>query len=200
MDKKRTRGRPRKFDKDEALDSALHEFWHVGFGESTLDGLGKAMGLNKPSIYASFGNKEALYTAALDRYMETYGQRYFEALNATGDLRRDLTAHFAIFLDTVTSESGPGCPVACTLPAETQNSERIKAKLAEFLKRVDDGTVNRIKAAQHDSQLRENLDARTVAQMIVSMMLSFSIRARAGASRRELNRLANALVNMICAH
>src|SRR5919106_255484 len=63
-------GRPRAFDKDEALDQAMEVFWRKGYEGASLSDLTKAMGINPPSLYAAFGNKEGLLNAALDRYAE----------------------------------------------------------------------------------------------------------------------------------
>jgi AcrR family transcriptional regulator len=197
---KRTRGRPRTFEAEVALDSAMHTFWQGGYAATTLDGLGSAMGLNKPSIYATFGNKEALYRQTLDHYMKKHGSRYLRALNSTGELRRDLAAHFSVFLDTVTGEHGPGCPISCTLPAESENSPAVKAKLAELLKAVDDATSKRLKSAKHQGQISKDADVRALAQIVVGTMLQFGVRARAGATRSELNRIAKSVVNLICSH
>src|SRR5437773_10215065 len=65
-----TVGRPRAFDVDQALDRALKVFWRKGFEGASLPELTKAMGINRPSLYAAFGNKEALFRKVLDRYAE----------------------------------------------------------------------------------------------------------------------------------
>src|SRR3989454_12434189 len=63
-------GRPRSFDIDKALDRALQVFWHKGYEGTTLSDLTQAMGINRPSLYAAFGNKETLFRKALDRYAD----------------------------------------------------------------------------------------------------------------------------------
>ena len=64
------RGRPRAFDADAALDGALKVFWEKGYDGASLPDLTRAMGINRPSLYAAFGNKESLFRKALDRYAE----------------------------------------------------------------------------------------------------------------------------------
>src|SRR5258708_19962388 len=63
-------GRPRSFDIDSALDRVLLVFWRKGFEGTSLSDLTKAVGVNRPSLYAAFGDKEALFRKALDRYLD----------------------------------------------------------------------------------------------------------------------------------
>src|SRR5882762_7096049 len=73
-------GRPRAFDLDQALDRALKVFWRKGYEGASLPDLTKAMGINRPSLYAAFGNKEALFRKAIDRYVEGPASHIAEAL------------------------------------------------------------------------------------------------------------------------
>src|SRR5437667_4349935 len=75
------RGRPRAFDIDKALDRALKVFWRKGYEGASLPDLTKAMGINRPSLYAAFGNKEAFFRKALARYIEGPAAYVREALN-----------------------------------------------------------------------------------------------------------------------
>src|SRR5215217_5127451 len=76
------RGRPRAFDADKALDRAMTVFWRKGYEGASLPDLTKAMGINRPSLYAAFGNKEALFRKVLDRYAAGPAAYVREALNA----------------------------------------------------------------------------------------------------------------------
>src|SRR3982751_3867923 len=77
-----TRGRPRNFDPDKALDRALKVFWKKGYQGASLPDLTKAMGINRPSMYAAFGNKEELFRKALERYAAGPACYVREALDA----------------------------------------------------------------------------------------------------------------------
>src|SRR5215470_17599780 len=74
-------GRPREFDVDQALERALQVFWRKGYEGASLPDLTQAMGINRPSLYAAFGNKEALFRKALDRYAEGPAAYLGAALN-----------------------------------------------------------------------------------------------------------------------
>src|SRR5262252_2095208 len=76
----RLRGRPRAFDRDRALDQALQVFWRKGYEGASLSDLTRAMGINRPSLYAAFGNKKSLFRQVLDRYIEGPGAYAGEAL------------------------------------------------------------------------------------------------------------------------
>src|SRR2546423_14201853 len=73
-------GRPRSFDADRALDAAVRVFWRKGYAGASLAELTRAMGINRPSLYAAFGNKEALFRRAIDRYVEGPGSHVRTAL------------------------------------------------------------------------------------------------------------------------
>ncbi len=74
-------GRPRSFETDKALDRALQVFWRKGYEGASLSDLTKAMGINRPSLYAAFGDKEALFRKALDRYTDGPAAYVREALH-----------------------------------------------------------------------------------------------------------------------
>src|SRR5919197_3165387 len=66
-------GRPRSFNRDEALEGAIAVFWEHGYDATSISLLTSALGIGAPSLYAAFGDKRALFLEALDRYMRTYG-------------------------------------------------------------------------------------------------------------------------------
>src|SRR3546814_8643781 len=99
----KARGRPREFDPDKALASALHVFWQQGYEGASMTELTEAMGITKPSLYTCFGNKEALFKKALDLYEREklcYVSTALEAPTARGVVERLLSGA----LDTHRSE------------------------------------------------------------------------------------------------
>jgi AcrR family transcriptional regulator len=179
------------------LDAALATFWQRGYAGASLDQLAGAMDLNKPSLYAAFGNKEQLYEAAIDHYVANIGASYLAPL-AAPKLRAALDAFFDAMIAGVCGKHGPrGCVVACTLPAEAGVSNAAQAKLAAVLAELDGALVARIAAAQRAGEISRRRDARMLGQLITSGMLAISIRARAGASQRTLRAIADELVRAV---
>jgi len=190
----RKRGRPIGFDRTQALDAALTTFWLRGYSGASLDHLTTAMDINKPSLYAAFGNKEQLYDTAIDHYVASIGATYLAPLAAPA-IRAALDGFFEAMIEGVSGKYGPrGCIIACTLPAEAGASTTSQAKLAAVLALLDAAFVARIAAAQKAGEIAKRRDPRVVGQMITSGMLAISIRARAGASRRSLAAIADELV------
>src|ERR1700732_2907294 len=104
-----SRGRPRAFDTDEALDRAMHLFWRKGYLGTSLSDLTGAIGINRPSLYAAFGNKESLYRKALQRYFSgpaAYLRDALEERTARAVVKRLLHG-------VVNLVSGPGGPRTC---------------------------------------------------------------------------------------
>ncbi len=190
----RPRGRPRKFDHATALDAALRTFWTRGYGGTSLDDLTAAMKMNRPSIYAAFGNKDAVYAAAIERYVATIGARYLEPLQEPR-LTEALTGFYRNVIDGVTGRHGPlGCIVACTLPAEAGASASARRRLARVLAQIDGAIHARLAAARTAGELPADADVRVLAQTVTSGMLAMSVRARAGATRANLGKLARRFV------
>ena len=102
-------GRPREFDLDKALDQALEVFWRNGYEGASIADLTEAMGINPPSLYAAFGNKEGLFRKALDRYVEQRTDFWNEALEAP--TARGMVEHLLRdSADFLTEECNPpGC-------------------------------------------------------------------------------------------
>jgi AcrR family transcriptional regulator len=193
----RPRGRPRQFDYGTALDAALHTFWQRGFTGTSVDHLTAAMGLNRPSLYAAFGNKDAVYAAAIAHYLETVGREYVQALYEPPTLREGLTAFFAAVIDVATGRRGPtGCALACTLPAEAGSSPVARRQLARAFAEVDAAIAVRLKSARAAGELSADVDLPSLAQLIAGTMFAIAIRARAGAAPRELTRIARSLVDL----
>src|SRR5271170_264558 len=104
-------GRPRAFDPDTALEAALRMFWRKGYEGTALSDLTAAMGINRPSIYATFGNKEALFRKALDRYSE-------QMTNYTAEALKEPTAREVaerLMVGTADLLSCPGNPKGCLM-------------------------------------------------------------------------------------
>ena len=184
------RGRPREFDIEQALDRALRVFWRKGYEGTTLLELTRAMGINRPSLYAAFGSKEGLFRKALDRYAEGPAGYVRAALNeptARAVVERLLEGT----IEVVTDRRNPrGCllvqgALACGEAAESVRRELVSRRLAgEAVLR------ERFQRAIADGDLPLDSDPADLARYIVAVMHGMAVQAASGASRAELRRVA----------
>jgi AcrR family transcriptional regulator len=183
-------GRPREFDIDQALDRALYVFWRKGYEGTTLPDLTKAMGINRPSLYAAFGSKEGLFRKALDRYAEGPAAYVREALNeptARAVARRLLSGT----IDVVTARRNPrGClmvqgALVCGEAAESVRRELVSRRLAG-----EAALRKRFQRALSEGDLPVGSRPADLARYIIAVVHGIAVQAAGGASRAELRRVA----------
>jgi AcrR family transcriptional regulator len=197
MDEPRGKGRPREFDADIALDAALEIFRTKGYSGTSLEDLTEATGLNRPSLYGAFGNKRALFETCVDHYWSRAGRDYQAALFATGKLGDDLRGFFRAFLDVICGAEIGGCVVACALPADVSAEPTLLARFAGIVRQSDRAVAARLTQAVESGDLPGGSDPAQLAEVIVSVMLALSLRARAGTARKRLEALADQTVVLI---
>lgn len=194
------RGRPRAFDPDAALDRAMDAFWDAGFAGTSLDALGAATGLNRPSLYLAFGDKRALYRAAMRRYSEGT-LAALEKLLARRPLRAALERAFARTIAFYLSgeKAARGCFLVGTALAEAVNDAEVRDALLSDLHGADRILEARFAAAREEDDLPAGAPAdAALAGLALSVMHGFAVRARAGAPAAEMEAIAAAAVELLC--
>ncbi len=196
---KRPRGRPRGFDAQQALERMLTTFWDRGYAATSLDQLALAAGLNRPSLYAAFGDKKAMYRAALDAFAERTRSEVSAALQGPSlvtALRRFYRGAINIYLS---GNEGPrGCLYVCTAAVEAVQHVEIRGDLLEILRVIDAALAARIAAAQAAGEIARDRNAGELGMLAAAILHSIAIRARAGAGRRQLEGMARLVVDLIC--
>jgi AcrR family transcriptional regulator len=194
------RGRPRAFDPDTALARAVDAFWDAGFAATSLDDLTEATGMNRPSLYGAFGDKQALYRKAFDSYLDR--TRAALAAAFTGD--QPLRACLRLIYDTaiaiyLSGDNGPrGCFIIGTAVALAVTDPNVRAALADVLREIDGGFRARIARAQRDGEISADADPAKLAKLASATLYSLTIHARAGAGHAALDAIADAAVDVIC--
>lgn len=184
----RSRGRPRAFDRKEALERATRLFWTKGFEATSIADLTQAMGIGAPSLYAAFGSKEALFTEALGHYVETnegFVWAKFREATTAREAVRSLLSDSAAALTGCVADLPRGCMV--TLAAVDR--ERHEG-LAECLRTARAGTLQRLterfSRAEAEGELPASTDLHGLARYVQTLQAGMSILARDGADRAEL--------------
>jgi AcrR family transcriptional regulator len=181
---KRPRGRPRAFDCERALDAAVQLFWKHGYEGTSLDDLTDAMGINRPSLYAAFGNKETLFRKALDRYVSTSGKTMCDALSAT-------TAREAV--ERMLRNAASGCvsgPGGCLLVqgalAGSDESEPIRRELAARRAGTEQALRVRFDRSILEGDLPKGTDATALARYATTLLHGLAVQSGSGATKNQL--------------
>lgn len=194
------RGRPRAYDPEIALQRVIETFWKTGYSGTSLDDLSAATGMNRPSLYAGFGDKRALYLKSLERYWERGFQGMREALAYDRPLPEGLMRVYQGALSIYFSGGGRprGCFAIGTATTEAVEDPIIRAALARGLRVLDECFEARFRAARDSGELPGDTDPATLAGLASAVLSRLAIRARAGTSRTELTEFARKAVSTIC--
>lgn len=194
------RGRPRAYDPQAALLRATDTFWKTGYSGTSLDALSAATGMNRPSLYAAFGDKRALYLEALAQYWELSFAAMREALADGRRLREALIDVYEGALSIYFSGDGRprGCFVVGTAVTEASEDPEIRGSLAAGLNTFDAEFEARLRKARENGELKDDADLAMLAVLATATMHTIAIRARAGATRAELRKIARGAVRVIC--
>jgi AcrR family transcriptional regulator len=189
-DKSGKRGRPRSFDKTAALDAALRVFWEKGYEGASLSDLTEAMGINRPSLYAAFGDKEALFRQVLERYEQGPAAYMREAMNApTG--RAVIERLLRGTLDAVTRPHNPhGCLFVQGALACGNEAEAMRQELTRRRSGGETALRKRLKKAKDAGELRAGTNPADLARFYMVVMHGMAVQAAGGASRAALEGVA----------
>src|SRR5579864_4567287 len=183
-------GRTRQFDVDEALERALEVFWVRGYEGATLPDLTSAMGINRPSLYAAFGNKEQLFRKALERYQTGPMSFLTEAL-LKPTARAAVEAIFSGFIRMQRDrDQARGCLVVSGALACGEEGETVRRELAHLRQRIVAAFRERFKRAVKDGDLPAGTDCRALARYIATVLNGLAVQAASGTTQKELRLVA----------
>jgi AcrR family transcriptional regulator len=183
-------GRVRQFDADEALDRALEVFWARGYEGATLPALTQAMGINRPSLYAAFGNKEQLFHKALDRYQAGPQSFVSEALKKP-TARAVVEAIFSGFVRMQRDRSGSrGCMIVTGALACGEEAEPVRRELARLRQATVAALRERFERAVRQGDLPTGTDCAALARYVATVLNGLAVQAASGATETELRKVA----------
>jgi len=184
------RGRPRAFDPEAALDRAMHVFWAKGYEGASLSDLTRAMRINRPSLYAAFGNKEQLFRKVLDRYMDGPVAYFGKALAAPK--ARDVVEE--IFLGTARMGDDPRIPAGCLMVqgalAVGDAAGSVRKDAAARRAASEAALRRRLQRAKREGDLPKNADPAELASYVMTVVRGMAVQSAGGASRDQLRRVA----------
>lgn len=184
------KGRPREFDTEKALDTALLLFWKQGYEGTSLAALTEAMGINVPSLYAAFGNKEELFKKVLDRYIQKPASYLPKALTApTARQAAENMLNGAI--EMVMNRNHPdGCLLVQGALASGPVGESARLELARRRGSAETAVRKRFERAIQEGDLPKTADAAKLARFLITVIWGMSVQASGGATKANLKEVA----------
>jgi AcrR family transcriptional regulator len=184
------RGRPRAFDRAEALQKAMLLFWEKGFQGAAMSELTAAMGINAPSLYACFGSKEGLYREAMALYESGDGAELAAAIAAAPTVRDAIEIYLMRSAALFSRPDKPaGCMVVLSVVHAAGTSEEAGRALRDARTEMQGVLEARLRGALASGELSAG-DPAAIAAFYCTVQQGMSIRARDGASRAELEAVA----------
>ena len=178
-------GRPRTFDMVQALDQALHVFWEKGYGGASVADLTEAMGITPPSLYAAFGNKEALFKKALDRY-EAKRDQIMEEAFAASTAREAVKRLLEGTAERLSDNCNPrGCLMVQGALSGGEECEAVKRDLSSRRAGGEALIRKRLQRAKKEGDLPPNVDATALARFVATVMHGMAVQAAEGLPPRS---------------
>jgi len=191
------RGRPRGFDRDQALESAMLLFWSRGYEATSVSDLTAAMRIMPPALYGAFGDKKRLFLEAVERYQQGAGSFAQKALTQEPTAERAIRR---MLLDAATAFTSADCPKGCMVVTSATNcttqSGDIYEALAERRRAVESAVRTRIAAGHKAGELSVEADVDALAGVVTATLYGMAIKARDGAPRARLRRTVEQLMRM----
>ncbi|WP_439658328.1 TetR/AcrR family transcriptional regulator [Lentzea sp. HUAS TT2] len=179
----------KQFDVDEALRRAMHVFWRWGYSEASIDRLTEGTGLGRSSLYATFGDKSALFRKSLQRYAETYHPQYEHALSGPhSNPSAVVTAYLQVTLNRI---ADPAVPDGCLLTVSATQFPALDADSQAMVRAMIDG----VRAMLEQALLAAGVDdqeAEELALCTLATNKSLAVLSRAGFSSEDLVTVAAA--------
>ena len=180
--------RTKEFEPDRALDSAMDLFWRQGYEATSVHDLVAEMGIGRGSMYGTFGDKRALFLAALDRFEESRVSRADEILEGSASAVEGIRRLFETTIEGLVSyEPRRGCLLANTAVELAPHDEEVAGRISRYVRRTEDAFERALVRGRAAGEVPANKDPKALARFLVSTLHGVRVLARAGVDRAFLD-------------
>ncbi|APB71612.1 TetR/AcrR family transcriptional regulator [Paenibacillus polymyxa] len=190
--------RPREFDEDQALNAAMQIFWEKGFEATSLSDLTSKMGIQRPSIYAAFGDKKQLFEAALRKYTQSHAAYVRSRLQSNSSVKEAFYNFFGgIVAEEYENGSNKGCFCINTMVELAPHDEKFEILTREhqmYLSAVFQETLER---GIRSGELEASMDARALAHTMVSLLIGITVMMKSRPARSFVDQAVATLLILL---
>ncbi|RDK05731.1 TetR/AcrR family transcriptional regulator [Cupriavidus lacunae] len=193
-----TRGRPRSFDIDAAIERAMDVFWSSGYHGTSLPDLLEATNLSRGSLYAAFGDKHGLFLRALDRYIEDALARLDAELDSPRSALTGLRACIAGYVDRTSGVNGKrGCLVVATAMELSAQDDEVSFRIAKFFRTFEARLTATLIRAQEAGELAEGVEPANVARLLVCLVEGLRVVGKTSPTRATNQAMVETLLDRL---
>lgn len=183
-------GRPKKFDRDHALNTAINVFWRKGYDGASLTDLTKAIGINPPSLYAEFGDKEKLYLSAIEHYASNDACKPLVVFEDQAHIRDAVSAFLnEVIVYSTRHESGAkGCFLSSCVATTAGEVEGVQSLMKQAIDSTEKRLITRFEKAKADGELDADFPGKQRARLMFDLRQGLVFRARAGCTAASMKK------------
>jgi TetR/AcrR family transcriptional repressor of nem operon len=190
--------RHKEFDRDEALQKAMEVFWVRGYEAASINDLVKRMGINRQSLYDTFGDKHALYLQALDRYREVEGRKMFELLERPGSVKKALRQLFqGVVEGSLCDGQRRGCFIGNAMSELAGRCKETAAKTCSQLAASEEALYRALLRGKKTGEIGGGRDLRAVARFLYSSLQGLQLMAKATRDRKTLEDVVKVTLSVL---
>jgi TetR/AcrR family transcriptional repressor of nem operon len=190
--------RQKEFDRDEVLHKAMEVFWSRGFEAASMQDLVDHMGINRQSLYDTFGDKHTLYLQALDRYREVEGRKMFELLERPGSVKKALRQLFAGIVETALSDpERRGCFMGNATSELAGRCKATAARTCSNIAATEEVFYRALLRGKKEGELKRVRDPRAVARFLYSGLQGLMMMAKATQDRKTLEDIVKVMLSVV---
>lgn len=190
-------GPNKQFDRDETLDKAVQLFWEQGYEATSMQDLVNAMGINRASLYQTYGNKQELYLASLERYSAQILAHLSGLLDKAGTPLTNLRDMFVHVIEQSLEGRMQGCFINNTAVELGPHDTRLAEKIREIWLQFEDIFATRLQQAIQQHQLAADTDPHQLAQVLNINLQGLMVKTKANSSKAELIGAIDALFDLM---
>lgn len=180
--------RHKEFDRDEALQKAMEVFWSQGYEAASMQDLVKHMGINRQSLYDTFGDKHTLYLQALDHYREVEGRKIFALLAQPGSVKKSVRQLFeGVVEGSLCDRERRGCFMGNAMSELAGRCKETAKRTCSNMAATEEAFYRSLLRGKKQGELKRVRDLRAVARFLYSSLQGLSLMAKATQDRKKLD-------------
>ena len=190
--------RHKEFDKEEVLEKAMTTFWRYGYEGTSIQNLVENMGINRGSIYDTFGDKHSLFLAAIAHYNETVVKKAILALEAPGASKQAVIDRFYSIIDrAVADKDRKGCLLTNTVVELCPHDPDTASRIAADLKRIENAFKKALLTAKEKGELSDKHDVTALARYLTSSLQGLRVISKVNPDPESLRDIAKVALSVL---